>query len=54
MFVVTITVGILGGISSPVVVMITLGILGGNLNHVCFHDNSWHTRRAMESRWLSR
>ena len=36
------------------VVTITVGILGGILSHVCRHDNSGHTRRAIESCLLSR
>ena len=39
------------------VVMITVGILGGGggiLSHVCCHDNSGHTGRIIESCLLSR
>ena len=36
------------------VVTITVGILGEILSHVCCHDNSGHTWRAMESCLLSR
>ena len=36
------------------VVTITVGILGGILSHVCCHDNSGHTGRAIESCLLSR
>ena len=36
------------------VVRITVGIQGGILSHVCCHDNSGHTGRAIESCLLSR
>ena len=54
MFVVRITVGILGGILCHVIVTITVGILGGLLGNVCCHENSGHTGRNIESRLVSR
>ena len=36
------------------VVTITVGILGGLLSHVCCHDNRGHTGRNIESRLVSR
>ena len=54
MFVVTITVGILGGILSHVCCHDNRGILGGILSQVCCQDNSGHTGRNIESGLLSR
>ena len=36
------------------VVTITVGILGGILSNVCFRNNSGHTGRTIESCLLSR
>ena len=36
------------------VVTITVGILGGILGNVCCHENSGHTGRNIESRLVSR
>ena len=54
MFVVRITVGILGGILSHVCCHDNSGQSGGILRNVCCHDNSGHTGRTIESCLLSR
>ena len=54
MFVVTITVGILGGILSDVCCHDNSGQSGGILSHVCFQNNGGHTGRTIESCLLSR
>ena len=54
MFVVMITVGILGGILSRVCCHDNSGQSGGLSSLVCCHDNSGHTGRNIESCLLSR
>ena len=54
MFVVTITVGILGGILSRVCCHDNSGQSGGILSDVCFQNNGGHTGRTIESCLLSR